>query len=108
MRKLPLAMAALALAATACNGSSTPEPSAAPTSGGAAAKPLAGTSIEITSVWTGEEQKNFEQVLKAFEDKTGAKVTYASTGQDTNAYLGPRIEAGNPPDVAVLSQPGLI
>jgi alpha-glucoside transport system substrate-binding protein len=108
MRKPPIVVVALALAATACGGSE-PQPTT-PTSGGAApaAKPLTGTSIEVTSVWTGEEQKNFEQVLKAFEDKTGAKVTYASTGQDLNAFLGPRIESGNPPDVAILSAPGLV
>jgi alpha-glucoside transport system substrate-binding protein len=47
-------------------------------------------------------------VLKAFEKKTGAQVTYASTGEDTGAYLGPRIQGGSPPDVAILPQPGLV
>ncbi|MDF2708626.1 MAG: extracellular solute-binding protein, partial [Nonomuraea muscovyensis] len=35
-------------------------------------------------------------------------VTYASTGEDTGAYLGPRIQGGSPPDVAILPQPGLV
>ncbi|MFD0665737.1 ABC transporter substrate-binding protein [Thermocatellispora tengchongensis] len=65
-------------------------------------------TIEVAAKWTGEEQANFQKVLQAFQDKTGAKVTYASTGEDTGAYLGPRIEGGNPPDIAMLPQPGLL
>ncbi|GAA4206834.1 ABC transporter substrate-binding protein [Microbispora amethystogenes] len=117
MRKLPpIMVACLALAAAAACGSdsggdtgSGNAPAAsgsAPAAGGA--KPLEGEKIEIAAKWTGDEQANFEKVLKAFEEKTGATVTYASTGEDTGAYLGPRIEGGNPPDVAILPQPGLV
>jgi ABC-type glycerol-3-phosphate transport system substrate-binding protein len=35
-------------------------------------------------------------------------VNYASTGENTDAYLGPRIQAHQPPDVAILPQPGLV
>ncbi|WP_214106457.1 ABC transporter substrate-binding protein [Acrocarpospora catenulata] len=105
-RSAVLMIAALALTA-ACGGEA-----AAPTPSGSApapaAKPLAGTKIEIAAKWTGDEQASFEKVLAAFEAKTGAEVTYASTGEDTGAYLGPRIEGGNPPDVAILPQPGLV
>ncbi len=69
---------------------------------------LKGTTIEVAAKWTGQEETNFRKVLQAFEQKTGAKVNYASTGENTDAYLGPRIEAGNPPDVAILPQPGLM
>lgn len=69
---------------------------------------LKGTTIEVAAKWTGQEQKNFQAVLDAFHQKTGATMKYASTGEDTDAYLGPRIEGGNPPDVAVLPQPGLL
>ncbi|MEN3536122.1 ABC transporter substrate-binding protein [Microbispora sp. ZYX-F-249] len=117
MRKLPpIMVACLALAAAAACGSdsgsgSGSEPAAqgsASAAAGGAAKPLEGEKIEIAAKWTGDEQANFEKVLKAFEEKTGAKVTYASTGEDTGAYLGPRIQGGNPPDVAILPQPGLV
>ncbi|WP_433501505.1 ABC transporter substrate-binding protein [Sphaerimonospora sp. CA-214678] len=113
MRKLPIPIALLALAAVACGGGAGDEPAgqASASSGGdaaAAAKPLEGVSIEVAAKWTGDEQSNFEQVLKAFQDKTGASVTYASTGEDTGAYLGPRIQGGNPPDIAILPQPGLV
>ncbi|GII91232.1 ABC transporter substrate-binding protein [Sinosporangium siamense] len=100
----------LTLAATACGGG-TQQP---PASGGgsaspsAAAKPLTGVKIEVAAKWTGQEADNFQKVLDAFEAKTGAEVTYASTGEDTGAYLGPRIQGGSPPDIAILPQPGLV
>jgi alpha-glucoside transport system substrate-binding protein len=109
--KTTAVVAGLMLAATACGGGQSTDttPSAgAGSSAPAAAKSLAGTTIEIAAKWTGDEQANFEKVLKAFEEKTGAKVTYASTGEDTGAYLGPRIQGKNPPDVAILPQPGLV
>lgn len=99
MRKTIAAVttAGLALALAACGGgeSAAPAPAtsdSAPASA-PAAKTLEGVTVEVAAKWTGAEQTNFEQVLKAFEAKTGAKVTYASTGEDTGAYLGPRIEA---------------
>ncbi|MEV7806434.1 ABC transporter substrate-binding protein [Microbispora sp. NPDC088329] len=115
MRKLPpIMVACLTLAAAAACGSdsgsgSGSEPAAQGSASAAAgAKPLEGEKVEVAAKWTGDEQANFEKVLKAFEEKTGAKVTYASTGEDTGAYLGPRIQGGNPPDVAILPQPGLV
>ncbi|MFI7451799.1 ABC transporter substrate-binding protein [Nonomuraea sp. NPDC049714] len=103
-------LAGLAVAVTACGGNAptTTQPTGEASPTQAAAKTLEGVSLEVAAKWTGEEQKNFEQVLKAFSDKTGAKVTYASTGEDTGAYLGPRIQGGSPPDVAILPQPGLV
>ncbi|MBB2909900.1 alpha-glucoside transport system substrate-binding protein [Streptosporangium becharense] len=103
--------AGLALALAACGGEAATQSSpttGAGTSAPAAAKTLQGVTIEVAAKWTGPEQTNFQQVLKAFEEKTGAKVTYASTGEDTGAYLGPRIQGGNPPDIAILPQPGLV
>ncbi|MEV0582176.1 ABC transporter substrate-binding protein [Nonomuraea sp. NPDC050310] len=112
MRKA-LTAAGLAIALAACGNAPTTTPtqpaggaSSAPAAGGG--KTLEGVKLEVAAKWTGEEQKNFQQVLKAFSDKTGAEVTYASTGEDTGAYLGPRVTSGNPPDVAILPQPGLV
>ncbi|GII61586.1 sugar ABC transporter substrate-binding protein [Sphaerisporangium krabiense] len=105
-------VAGLMLAAAACGGGSDgagASPSASAGGGSApAALPLQGVTIEVAAKWTGEEQENFQKVIDAFQAKTGAKVTYASTGEDTGAYLGPRIQGGNPPDVAILPQPGLV
>jgi alpha-glucoside transport system substrate-binding protein len=71
-------------------------------------KPLDGERVEVAAVWTGAEQKNFKKVLDAFEKKTGASVRFTSTGDDIAPVLEPRIAGGNPPDIAVLPQPGLL
>ncbi|MBB6172031.1 alpha-glucoside transport system substrate-binding protein [Nocardiopsis mwathae] len=96
-----LAAAALGglLAATACS------PGTGPTG---EAGDLDGVTLTVAAKWTGAEQKNFEEVLAAFERDTGATVNYEATGEDTGAYLGPKIEAGEPPDIAALPQPGLV
>nr|BFE87071.1 hypothetical protein GCM10020093_096720 [Planobispora longispora] len=115
MRKtITLATAAgLAVALAACGGGGETAEPTSPATGGttsapAAAKTLEGQTVEVAAKWTGAEQENFQKVLDAFTAKTGAKVTYSSTGEDTGAYLGPRIQGGSPPDVAILPQPGLV
>lgn len=69
---------------------------------------LSGESVEVAAVWTGAEQERFEMVLAAFAEETGAEVSFTSTGDDIAAVIGPRVEGGDPPDVAVLPQPGLL
>ena len=71
-------------------------------------KPLAGKKVEVAAVWSKDEQKNFEAVLKGFSDKTGATATFTSTGDQIGTVLGSRIASNSPPDVAVLPQPGLL
>ncbi|WP_019633882.1 ABC transporter substrate-binding protein [Actinomadura atramentaria] len=104
-RRLVAAAAAAGLvasAAAACGGDDGDKGGA---SGGTELK---GVKIEVAAKWTGPEEQNFRKVLAQFEKQTGATVTYASTGEDTDAYLGPRLEAKTPPDVAILPQPGLL
>jgi alpha-glucoside transport system substrate-binding protein len=93
------AIFAFALVAAACNGEEPPvaEPD----------EPLNG-EISVAAVWTGDEQENFQAVMDAFTEQTGVATSYASTGDDVGAYLGTQIEGGNPPDVAMLPQPGLM
>jgi ABC-type glycerol-3-phosphate transport system substrate-binding protein len=98
------ATAGLLLTASACGGSDT-KSSPSSSAGG---QELKGVTIEVAAKWTGPEQASFEKVLSAFEKQTGAKVNYASTGENTDAYLGPRIQAKQPPDIAILPQPGLV
>jgi alpha-glucoside transport system substrate-binding protein len=100
-------VAALTLVAAACSGggSETPSSSGGTASGG---PDLSGQTVEVAATWTGAEQKNFEQVLALFEQQTGATVRFLSAGDDIAAYLGPKIEGGQPPDVAILPQPGVL
>jgi alpha-glucoside transport system substrate-binding protein len=61
-------------------------------------------SVSVTAVWTGAEGKAFEQVLARFEQTTGITVNY--TGDpEVSATLADAVAKGDPPDVAVLSDP---
>src|SRR6266849_1647773 len=92
-----LSVAVLASLLAACGSSTT-----------ASGKPLAGKKVEVAAVWSKDEQKNFEAVLKKFSDDTGATATFTSTGDQIGTVLGSRIASNSPPDVAVLPQPGLL
>nr|WSY54490.1 extracellular solute-binding protein [Streptomyces sp. NBC_00886] len=108
-----VAAGALALSLTACGGSddksdnsksSTP----AETAGTVTLPKLNGASLEVAAVWTGDEQKNFKQVLAEFEKRTGAKVTFVPAQDPIINFLGSKVAGGQPPDVAMLPQPGAI
>jgi alpha-glucoside transport system substrate-binding protein len=112
-------LAALALTMSACNSkSNTPTASGSPStsapasetpSASATALPdLTGTTLEVAAEWQKDEQKSFQAVLKEFQTRTHAKIKYTSTGNDTATILGTRVAGGNPPDVALIPQPGLI
>ncbi len=95
-------LAALALAG--CGDGGTEEPEAKPTG----ALPLKGQKIEVAAVWTGPEQENFTKVLKEFERRTGATVTFVPAQDPIVNFLGTKIAGGSPPDVAMLPQVGAI
>ncbi|WP_406209410.1 ABC transporter substrate-binding protein [Streptomyces sp. NBC_01017] len=67
-------------------------------------KELNGLNISVAGAWTGSEQKNFQKVLDNFNDKTGAKAYFVSTGNNVSPVVGRKIETGNAPDVALLPQ----
>jgi ABC-type glycerol-3-phosphate transport system substrate-binding protein len=69
---------------------------------------LAGQTVEVAAIWSGAEQANFEAVLAAFEQRTGATVRYTSGGDDLPALLNSRLAGGAPPDVALVSEPGVV
>jgi hypothetical protein len=100
------AIAALMLIAAACSSGSE---TSSPGTGSASAGPdLSGQTVEVAATWTSAEQRNFETVLDLFEQQTGATTQFISAGDDIAAYLGPKIEGGKPPDVAILPQPGVL
>jgi ABC-type glycerol-3-phosphate transport system substrate-binding protein len=71
-------------------------------------KPFAGQALDVAGSWTGAEQANFERVLRAFGDRTGARVRYTSGGSDLDVLVAARIAGGTPFDVAMIPQPGVI
>ncbi|MEU6882605.1 ABC transporter substrate-binding protein [Streptomyces sp. NPDC046712] len=106
---------ALGLALAGCGGDGEKEkdpgaPAASgSTSGGSLQLPsLKGEKIEVAAVWTGPEQENFTKVLKEFEKRTGATVTFVPAQDPIVNFLGTKIAGGSPPDVAMLPQVGAI
>ena len=65
--------------------------------------------IAVMAVWTGAEQKSFQAVIDGFKKlNPGVSVGYTSAGDQLPTVLATAIQGGNPPDVAVLPQPGLV
>jgi ABC-type glycerol-3-phosphate transport system substrate-binding protein len=97
---LGAALVVVAVAATGC----LRDPGPAGDGGGE----LAGQTVEVAAIWTGAEQANFQAVLDAFEERTGATVRYTAGGDDLPALLNSRLAGGSPPDVALIGQPGVV
>jgi alpha-glucoside transport system substrate-binding protein len=100
-KAIGVAAVALLAAATAACGSSGGGGSS--NSGG---KSLSGQHLEVIAEWSGAEQASFKAVLDGFSSKTGATVTYTSGGDNTSVLVNSRVAGGNPPDVALIAQPG--
>jgi ABC-type glycerol-3-phosphate transport system substrate-binding protein len=97
---LPAAISLLAVAAAGCGG------------GGDNSNGSGGNvsgSVSVMAVWTGPEQQSFEAVLKGFTDANpDVTVNYTSAGDQLPTQLSTAVAGGNPPDMAVLPQPGLM
>lgn len=98
---VPLVVAAsAALVLAGCtSGTSTNSTSSA-------AVDLKGVTLNVAADWSGAEQTSFEKVLAQFTKETGATVNYTSYGTDVATTLNTKIQGGDPPDVAVIPQPG--
>ncbi|MGW6737633.1 ABC transporter substrate-binding protein [Streptomyces sp. NPDC055013] len=104
---------ALALSLTACGGDDSDSGNEQGGSGQETADTvtlpkLNGESLEVAAVWTGAEQENFKKVLAEFEKRTGAKVTFVPAQDPIINFLGSKVAGGQPPDIAMLPQPGAI
>ena len=97
-------LAAAALALTGCGSGGGGE------SGGgeAGGDEFAGETLNVVAAWSGAEQENFEKVLDEFSNRTGAKVTYTSFGDNGPTYIQGQLEGGTPPNVAIIGQPALM
>ncbi|MFF4710377.1 ABC transporter substrate-binding protein [Streptomyces eurythermus] len=107
------ALLAGALALSACSSSDddkegTGEKTGATTGSTVTLPKLDGAKLEVSAVWTGGEQANFKKVLAEFEKRTGASVTFVPAQDPIINFLGSKIAGGQPPDVALLPQPGAI
>jgi alpha-glucoside transport system substrate-binding protein len=105
----PLALL-VALVLAACGGSAeSPGTSPGSTSPGATVPgvesfPQIGGTVNVISVWAGEEEASFRAMLEPFMQRTGISLEYEATGE-LSTYLRTRIADGDLPDVAALPSP---
>jgi alpha-glucoside transport system substrate-binding protein len=105
-------MLMLAAFAAGCGGDDDDEASgdtaAADTGGGEGGGDVSG-GVSVVSTWSGPEQASFEEVIAGFEEQyPDVDVSYDSAGDALPTVLSTAVEGGNPPDVAVVAQPGLV
>jgi alpha-glucoside transport system substrate-binding protein len=66
-------------------------------------------SISVEAVWSGAEQSAFKRVLAGFmKQYPNVRVSYKSDGDQLPTVLATEVAGGNPPDLAVVPQPGLM
>jgi len=65
----------------------------------------ASNTVTVLGIWTGAEAEAFQKMMAPFEAETGIKIEFTGT-RDLSAILTTQVEAGNPPDVSALPNPG--
>lgn len=82
--------ASMVLAGTGCKGE--------------AAEEKAGV-VTVLGTWGGDELTSFQEAVFPFTEDTGIGMAFEGT-RDLPAVLTTRVKAGNPPDIAILPNPG--
>ena len=62
-------------------------------------------TINVLGVWDGDELESFQAMVAPWEEQPGGAMAFSGT-RDLIAVLTARVAAGNPPDVAILPNPG--
>ncbi len=62
-------------------------------------------TVNVLSVWGGDELESFQAMVAPWEEQTGGAMAFSGT-RDLIAVLMARVAADNPPDVAILPNPG--
>lgn len=68
---------------------------------------LKGQTLTIFGPWRGEDEALFQSVLAYFADATGINVKYSSS-ENYEQQIVIDTQAGSPPNIAILPQPGLL
>ncbi|WP_405218827.1 ABC transporter substrate-binding protein [Agrococcus sp. Ld7] len=114
---MPLGIAGVAaLALTGCVGDEPTDPSAAP---GGGAEPAAGceayadygtfdgASVDIYGTILDVEADRLNESWSEFSECTGIEIVYEGS-TEFEAQINVRVQGGNPPDLAIFPQPGLL
>lgn len=65
-------------------------------------------AVQVVVVWSGRELELFRRTLEHIDDGDRPPIQLISAGNGIEALLRSRLAAGHPPNVAVLSRPGLL
>ena len=68
---------------------------------------LKGETLTVFGPWRGDDEKLVQSILDYFREATGAEVKYSSS-ENYEQQIVIDTEAGSPPNIAVLPQPGLL
>jgi len=68
----------------------------------------AATAQDEVNIYSYRQPVLIDPLLKAFTEKTGAKTTFTSTGDNVSTVVGSKIEGGNAPDVVMVPQVGVL
>ncbi|WP_242503992.1 ABC transporter substrate-binding protein [Promicromonospora panici] len=68
---------------------------------------LDGTTVTVYTTIVDPEGETQQASYEPFEECTGVEVEYEAS-REMEAQLPVRVQAGNPPDIAILPQPGLL
>jgi len=66
-----------------------------------------GTKVTFFAKEIGEEANKFQESLKSFEERTGIDVEYEGN-QSFESAISVRVDGGSAPDIAKISQPGML
>lgn len=61
--------------------------------------------VTVLGTWGGDELTSFQEAVFPFTEDTGIGMAFEGT-RDLAAVLTTRVQAGNPPDIAILPNPG--
>ncbi len=69
--------------------------------------PVSGGAVTVLGVWGGKEFESFSKAVEPFTEETGIGMAF-ETSREQVTVLVTRVQAGNPPDIAILPQPGTL
>lgn len=93
-------LVAVMLALAACGGDDDDD-------GGAEGDESVSGTVSVAGVWSGQEEESFNAVIAAFNERyPNVKVNYTSAGDQLPTVLSTAVQGGNPPDIALVAQPG--
>ena len=65
-------------------------------------------TVEIFGPYRDDEAELFAESLAAFSERTGIDIRYTGTGSFVSDLRAQALETANPPDIAIIPQPGLV